>query len=289
MKRTIVATACDAAHFALAEDLLRSLHRLKERAFKIGFIQVGENAAPAALVNMADEARVASNWGAQLKENEGFAVAYLAIKPRLPEFFPGYDTYVWLDSDTWVQNSAGIAHIVDHVHLADICVHPQLDPNYWGCLYPDNYTVRVYDLIFGADVRRQYFRYPMINAGVFGAAAQSPLWERWTNLLGEIRDKLQDQENRFFSDQIPLHRLIYSGALRPYPLRAVDNWLVQHAVPRLDLANGRLTAPSFPYEEINIVHLVGAAKSMEYRLGELRISLRYRDIIEKFGRSAAAR
>lgn len=285
MAGILVVTACDAAHFALAEDLLASLCLIPNRTFRIGFVQLGDVAAPPAITDHVDEFRVASRNADAIRDGEGFAVAYLAIKARLPTLFPGYDVYVWLDGDTWVQHAEGIDHIVAGARMADICAHPQLDPNYWACRYPDFYSLRVYDRLFGAEVCARYAPYPMINAGVFGAMAASPLWDEWAALLVDIRSRLRDQRDRFFSDQIPLHHLIYSGALTLHPLRAVDNWLVQHCTPRVDTATGRLTAPSLPHEEINIIHLVGATKDQAYRLGEIETSLRFRDVRRHFAPS----
>src|SRR5262249_49197360 len=135
--------------------------------------------------------------------------------------------------------------IVNCAQMADICIHPQLDPNYWRCRFPDTYTASVYDRIFGTEIRRQFIQFPMVNAGVFAASAKSPLWTRWADSLFKLWERSRGETDRFFSDQIPLHHLIFSGVLKLYPLRAVDNWLVLHCTPGLNLKTGRLTAPSF--------------------------------------------
>jgi hypothetical protein len=210
-----------------------------------------------------------------LKPNEGFTLAYLAVKASLPELFPGYETYIWLDADTWIQREVGLSEIAAAAQYADIAVHPQIDPNYFSCQFPDNYTISVYNKIFGEKDRTHFVRFPMINAGVFGALHSSPLWRLWKENLEDIRQRLEKHESRFFSDQIPLHRLIYQGRLRICPLRAVNNWLVLHSVPRLHPTTGLLTAPSPPYEPINIIHLVGSAKSRDFPLNGIPISLRY--------------
>jgi hypothetical protein len=275
MMGTIVVTGCDANHDVLASELLASLRRIPSREFTIGFLRVGEAPAPESLTSLADIVVHVPVGDLAIKPDEGFQVACSAIKPRLPEIFPGYDIYIWLDGDTWVQNSAGLAQIAMCAPKADVCIHPQLDPNYFLCQYPDNYTLIVYEKLFGPQEKEKLARFPMINGGVFGATAASPLWKTWKAALDEMRARLMPQKSRFFSDQIPLHRLIYSGHLTIYPLRAVNNWLVLHGLPRLDKSTGRLTAPSFPYEEINIIHLVGNSKWLKYDLDGTVTSLRY--------------
>lgn len=276
MARTIVVTGCDANHDALAEELLESLRRISDRTFTIGFLRVDETPAPPALASLADVVAQVPVGSFAIKPDEGFQLACLAVKASLPDILPGYDIYIWLDGDTWVQNGVGLAQIALCASEADVCIHPQLDPNYVTCQYPDNYTLIVYETLFGAHEKEKLARYPMINSGVFGAAATSPLWQRWKAALEEVRARLMPQKTRFFSDQIPLHRLIFTGHLTIYPLRAVNNWLVLHGQPRLDRSTGRLTAPSFPYEDINIIHLVGDSKWRRYDLDGTATSLRYR-------------
>lgn len=275
MARTIVITGCDANHDVLASELLASLRYAAVRDVAIGFLRVGEAPAPEALTSLADIVVQVPVGDLAIRPGEGFQVACLAVKARLPDLFPGYDIYIWLDGDTWVQNGAGLDQIAMGASQADVCIHPQLDPNYFACQFPDNYTLLVYEHLFGAHERERLARFPMVNGGVFGARATSPLWQAWKASLDEIRARLMPQTSRFFSDQIPLHRLIYSGQLTLYPLRAVNNWLVLHGLPRLDKRTGRLTSPSFPYEEINIVHLVGDSKWSQYKIDGTIMSLRY--------------
>jgi len=272
--KTIVVSGCDARHDPLAAELMASLEAIEDRGFDIGFIRVGAAPAPASIAAVADFVATVEP-SAPLGPNQGFQFAYDAVKPRLPELFPGYDIYVWLDGDTWVQNAVGIRQIMDAALLADISLHSQGDPNYYGCLAPDDYTIGVYEIAFGPEDRQRFARFPMVNGGVFGATARSPVWQAWKSTLADVRARLEGRERRYYSDQIPLHRLIYSGAITLHPLRAVNNWLVLHSLPRLDPATGRLTAPSLPYEEINIVHLVGPAKTRTYELNGRTTSLRY--------------
>jgi hypothetical protein len=277
MKKTIVVTGCDANHYPLAAELLASLQADSALTYDIGFVRLGDAPLPPSITGGAD-VLVGVAAPVLIKPDEGFQLAHEAVKARLPELFPGYDIYIWLDADTWVQNPIGLAQIAETALLADISINSQADPNYFTCLAPDDYTLSVYRVMFGADDRQRFGRFPMINCGVFGATALSPLWAAWKAALIDVRQRLAGSEVRFFSDQIPLHRLIYSGVVSMHPLRAVNNWLVLHSLPRLDRTSGQLTAPSFPYEPINIVHLVGQSKWQEYPLDGRPTSLRYSSV-----------
>ncbi len=284
MSGTIVITGCDVAHHHLAGELLASLGAAGSRDFALGFVQVGAEPTPATIHREVDLVVRTESDEFQSSGLHGFRLAYLGVKARLPELFPGFDTYVWLDGDTWLQNRLGLDQIVKAAQLADLAIHPQIDPNYLQASFPDDYTLKVYTDMFGHEDTQRFSRFPMCNGGVFGARVGSKLWPIWREALAKARDSAA--AGGFLSDQIPLHRLIASGQLTIHPLRAVNNWLVLHAPPAIDFVRKRLVAPSIPYEEINIIHLVGAAKSHRYPLGAdgADIGFRYPEISALFQR-----
>jgi hypothetical protein len=277
---TLVVTGCDAGHYSLVAELLTSLHDAGREGFDIGFVHVGDDDVPPEIASRID--RLVHVRGDAFFENrgEGFRLAYTGVKARLPEYFPGYDTYVWLDGDTWVQNRAGIDQIVHCAQLADLCAHPELDPNYHRMNVPSDRLMHLYGGLYGAEAASRDIRAPQFNSGVFGAKASSPLWRLWSEAQVEANAKVAATPGLYHSDQTPLHHLIASGRLGAYPLRAVNNWLVHAAYPAVNLARKRLTAPTFPFEEINIVHLTWVTKTARFRLGDTGrdISFRYAEI-----------
>jgi hypothetical protein len=280
--RSIVVTGCDANHFDLATDLLTSLRDQRGRDITVGFIHVGDDPLPAAIAEMADQV-VNVPDSDDLAAKRGYPLARLVIKPRIPEFFPDFDTYVWLDGDTWVQNATGIDHLVHCATLSDVCMHPEADPDYFHRQVPDPHTVNVYLSLFGREEMERHVHFTMLNAGVFSAQASSPLWQKWKEALAMLRDQAAEPRP-YFSDQIPLHRLVSRGELRVHPLRAVNNWLAYHASPAFNLERKLLLTPTFPHQEINIIHLVAQSKDRRFRLGTDggEITLRYRDVRQLF-------
>jgi hypothetical protein len=278
--KTIIVTGCDSAHYDLVVDLLTSLTDAGRDGLAVGFVHVGDDALPPEIEAAVDcVAHVAADavHGADLR---GFRLAHLTIKPRLPEFFPGYEVYVWLDGDTWVQNRVGLDQIIQCAQLADMCAHPELDPNYFREPIPSNRLTGLYGALYGEDEAARHIRLPMFNAGVFAARAGSPLWALWRQALAEVSRPMAQAPGLYFSDQVPLHRLIATDRLSVHPLRAVNNWLVHAGAPSLNLARKRVMTPTFPHEDINVVHLTWITKDAKYRIdhGGREISFRYRSI-----------
>jgi len=288
-EKVIVVTAGDANYDDLVEDLIDSLPGRAERTFDLAYVRLGGDHAPAAIAARVDRLAMPPRDDGWIPGAKGFELAFRGLKARLPELFPGYDIYVWLDGDTWVQNAAGIPELAEASAHADIAIHPELDVHYLSQPVPNDYTLMVYDRIYGPEEARLYTRRPMVNSGVFAARAGSPLWARWREALMDSRERQTGRTETFYSDQIPLHRLIHSGALTVRPLRAVNNWMVLMAMPVLNFQRRRLLVPTPPHEEIHILHLVGAAKDSIYQVGDTgrTMSFRYRDVRALFDAAAA--
>jgi hypothetical protein len=279
LSKSIYVTGCDAAHFELASDLLASIRETCGASVTIGFVHVGAEPLPAAIASAADViARVGDDIPAE--QRRGYRLARLMVKTQIRDLFPGYDVYAWLDGDTWVQNRRGLDEIVHCAQFADICLHPEADPDYFNRQVPDPHSIGVYLSLFGRAEMERHARFTMVNAGVFAARANSPVWERWNRTLAEIHSAALDGEQAYFSDQIPLHRLISLGEVSAYPLRAVNNWLVFHAPPAINFGRKRLLTPTYPHDEINIIHLVAQSKDRRYGLGNTGrdVGFRYREI-----------
>jgi hypothetical protein len=285
--KTLVVTAFDHRHDPLGAELLASLQNAPRRDFAIGLVRMGSEAAPRRLVEAADLFVQLAKDRADLIATHGFDVSHLGVKARLPTLFPGFDTYVWMDGDTWLQNAEGVRQMVEAAAFADIAAAPEADANYWPHPRPHDYSRRTYRVIYGAAEAALWSPFPIINSGVFAAQAGSPLWDLWREALEDARDRQAGREDPFFSDQTPLHRLICSGRLTLQPLRAVNNWLVHLARPAIDIDAKLVRAPSYPFEAINIVHLAADSKASLYRsLDGREVSFRYSAIRRFLGLDA---
>jgi hypothetical protein len=278
--KTIIVTGCDAAHYDLAIDLLTSLSDVGRHGLTVGFVHVGDDAVPPEIETAVDCVAHVVDDVFLANRLPGLRLSYLMIKARLPEFFPGYDVYVWLDGDTWVQNRVGLDEVIHCAQFADLCAHPELDPNYFREPIPSQRMLGLYGALFGQAEADQHVRLPTFNTGVFAARAGSPLWALWRAILAEVRRPMAETPGLYFSDQVPLHRLIASGRISVHPLKAVNNWLVHAALPTINLARKRLMTSVYPHDEINIVHLTWITKDNRYRMGDSgrEITFRYGDI-----------
>lgn len=278
-KKRAVVTGADGNFTDFAEDLLRSIRRFDGLDFDLCFIWVGKDEKIGALAS--EHCDEVARFETPKPPHEGNVISANGLKPRLPQIFPGYEEYMWVDADVWVQNPAGFEQVFAAAQQADLSVHPEIDPHYFLQPSPSDRTRLVYRRLFSDELAEKTIRFPMINAGVFAARADSPLWGKWEKILKQAYAGELGGRGQFSSDQIPLHHLVFSRELTMQPLRAINNWQCHCCLPAFLIAKRRLVVPTPPYEEINFLHLTGELKTLEITLtGALggKTRMRFRDI-----------
>jgi len=182
-----------------------------------------------------------------------------------------------VDADCWFCSSESLGRIISGATQADIAIHPEYDVHYWRFPTPNKRTVEIYRTNDDEPPYSMFGR-AMVNSGVYAMSPASPVWDLWRVALVSLRERSL-QRPVFFSDQIPLHRILHEGELRVCPLRATDNWQLYASVPRLrlDRQTGSfiLQAPSPPYETIGILHLAGTTKDTLYDVAGNKMMLTY--------------
>ena len=279
----LIVTAFDAKHFDLAQDMAASYRSTYQDRYRLAAIVYGPTAAPPELTALFDEIRHIPDDGTAGDGYRGFFMAYSGWKARLRDVFPGYGCYCWIDADCWFQGDASIPRILAGVPRSELCIHPECDVHYLNYPTPSERTLSIYRTNEGDQLAAMPLRMPMVNSGVLAMRTDSRVWSLWESEMTRLRERHQQGEAIFFSDQIPLHKLIYLHQVRIYPLRAIDNWQTYACPPLVDTKNRRLRVPTPPHEEIGLMHLAGNAKHQLYPIGERQMTLRYRDVRALFG------
>ena len=264
-QNAIVVTGADSFHFYLVEDFIRSFRAEYKDNFKVAFVMFGPDKIPTSISEQFDIIVRQDRDYTTFDPKLGYYMAYTAIKASLRELVPGFDTYCWVDSDCWFQTPDSIPRIIENTSYFDICVHPEFDVHYAGYVTPSPRTLEIYRINEGDKLDRMPLQLPMINAGVFAMSNSSKIWGLWRSEMKALRKRHRWGERVYFSDQIPLHKILYTNSVTVHPIRAMDNWQTYACRPRIDFANGTLTVPTNPFEVIGIIHLAGQTKYEKYR------------------------
>jgi hypothetical protein len=253
-----IVTASDSAYFSLLRGLLRSVRNTApEDGVCLFVIDLGLSPEQRAWTDSYVDGVADGRWDLDFPDRS-LAPRHLqafTCRPFLPAYFPGHETYLWLDADAWVQDWRAVELFRRAAADGSIGVVAELDRAY--SLHFDHGKARKwmhqrYRSAFGKDAADVLCRYPILNAGVFSMLGDSPGWDGWAGLLERGLRLTQDDV-----DQTALNLLVYAGDLTANFLPAEANWICHWAAPALDTATGRLVHPMLPHRDLGIVHLVG--------------------------------
>lgn len=258
----LLVTGADRAHHDLVRDLVASLPPRGQRPYALGLLNLDTEPPPPDLAGVFD--RISAPLGREIdRPFAGYLAARLNAKARIPEIFPGPAAYAWIDADCWAPDPAAPARLFQFAEVADIAIHPELDVHYHLMDLPAQRTLDLYAAYFDAPADLAFARAPMLNAGVFAAQARSPIWAAWRSAVARVIARAAGT-GLLLSDQIPLHHVIRSTPFSIYPLRSSYNWQAYAFPPAIDLARRTLVLPSPPHEPVEILHLAGRSKEIDF-------------------------
>ena len=270
MASTILVTAADEKYHDSVMDLVRSV-RATGFACDIGIIDSGlpetfagfakaqtclihQTALTGALVEASRD--VPQGWKAAL------------LKPYIRDIFTGYETYIFLDADTWVQQRFALDHLQTYSRDGSLAIVSQrsrfhewdsargngVEFNIFGQPLRANwYTMFSRKSKLPAADKRLLASRPILNAGVFALRGDAALWEIWQQAVLEAVQALP-KGRQYAADQIGLGLAVYRSNAPLALLPETCNWM---SVWRFDAATGLFTETQPPYGAVGIIHLAG--------------------------------
>lgn len=268
----IIITASDENFRPLLLSWLHSLQKLRPGfAFDIGVLDLGlsettrqELLAAGVIVKTAQvdieyPGRVA--W-----ENEMPYYRAMTARPFLPDYFPAYRAYMWVDADAWFQTAEAVAVMLPAAaESGELHIAAELDRDYR--LYFESAAIwqvqaNWYKNCFPQEIADKMALRPMLNVGVFTMPAACPLWQAWRELLAEsLRRIPKITPAHFMLEQLCLNVAVYLGKQPARIMPADYNWLAMFTLPLYDKATQSYQRPTPPRAPLSILHLAGALKN----------------------------
>ena len=259
---TIIITGADSRYAPLIREMILSLRaQPQSTVMDLGVLDCGLDTADREWCRSRGARIVEPAWDVTFGTGLEVAPSFRAMtaRPHLRRYFPGYQTYLWLDADVWVQDWSAIALLRETAHRGDIALVPEVHRSYRNFREGrDDFEAangRAYAEAFGADAAARLIRRPLNNAGVFAMAATSPTWAIWADLLADAARRSANM-----IDQIALNVAIYDHGVREVRLPPTCNWIAHLATPAWHPGKGAFVEPDPPYETIGILHLTLSTK-----------------------------
>lgn len=270
MKIAFVTGAND-AYFPMVMELIHSIQSVVKphlEEFDICVMDTGFSDAQRQHIQKHVRHVISPDWPCTIAEHRIRGREYLkscVCRPFINKIFPGYDIYIWLDADSWVQDWSAIDLLIRGAQKSYLAICPQADRAYgkamrlkWLGPFPWKARSFYYSngkKAFGGKVARALFPYSALNVGVFSLSGDAPHWQRWQTLIVQALKK----GKVFTAEQLTMGMAVYLEGYTAEFLPAYCNWLCD-TQPAWDKENKKFTEPFLPHHPIGIMHLSGYDK-----------------------------
>jgi len=252
----VVCTAGDAGYFELLSNCVRSIAERPQGArVRLCVLDLGLDDAQRDWLKARNVEIAEPGWDIDGTEHLPAHYRALTARPFLPKYFPGGDTYMWIDADAWVQDWEAVELYARAAADGSFACTPELDRSYRGLFEAwDEYHGVIeasYQAAFGEAVARDLIRFPLLNSGAFALKGNSPSWRLWAEAVGEGFARTDE----FLTEQAAFNLCVYRRGLKSHFLPSWCNWAVHHAMPWWDAAAHCFVEPRLPHRKLGILHL----------------------------------
>jgi hypothetical protein len=281
--RLLIASGADRNYYPLLRDTVSSI-RAQRAEQVIGILDLGLDPEHRHWLSSRVEHIVRPDWDLDFPHRRQAPEAFKAqvARPFLRRHFPGYEMYLWIDADAWLQDGRAIDLYAAAAVRGKLAITPEIDRAYkrhYKRPKPFGWTLawKNYREAFGWRAADRLGRNPMVNCGVFALHRDAPHWDAWARVLAQVLQRTRF----FFVEQMALNYVVFADRLPVNFLPAYCNWMPGDAAPAFDPGRGLFVEPYAPHEVIGVMHLAGREqKDHIFRIdrldgGIVETSLRY--------------
>ena len=269
--KTAIVTLSDSGYFHLLEELIDSILVLEEnKNVDICVLDAGLTEDQISKIKNKVYAIEKARWDIPVSSFKVKGKEWLksqVSRAFLPNYFPSFDKYIWIDCDAWVQSwlaiellskasdngKLGIASMSDR-HTGRVARIEWFFRNL-GFVKSQNYK-HAKSSGFPEDICRHIALQPHLNIGVFSLEGNSPIWSVWQKNL----EKALSKGKIFGSEQVAMNISVYSDKVPVDILPYYCNWIPNAENTKFDTIKDKFVEGYTPHHEIGIIHLAGGIK-----------------------------
>ncbi len=262
--RILVVSASDSRFIGLLRDMIGSIQPfLAQPGIDLACFDIGLSASDRDwLVAQGAQIRAPGGHLGQDAATHSPALRSFLARPFLREYFPGYDVYIWIDSDIWLQDVGVLQQYVDGALQCGLAVAHEEERAYRFQPWLFGWTAKHFLLGYGPLVGAYLLARPHVNAGFFALAADAPHWDAWALRYAAA---IRRSGALVPHDQFALNHAVHArGADRACLLDPGCNWICERGPPMWNDAEGVFCRPYAPYSRIGALHLAGPGKRTAY-------------------------
>lgn len=280
MKDRAIVSLADSKYFELLNELIDSVLSFKEsESVSICILDAGLEPDQIKILENKVYKIVKAKWDIEVPEYKIQGREWLksqVSRAFLPDYFPGFKKYLWIDADAWVNDWSAVELYFKGSSNKTLSISSSADRAYGRVLRADwifsniafirsqNYK-HAKSSGFSNQISREVALKPHLNIGVFCLENDAPHWLVWQKNL-----RLALKKGRIFgSEQIAMNVTIYCDQLKVQILPTYCNWFLIENI-KFDEIKNTYVEPYLPHHRIGIIHLAGK-KYDEYRFNKNKL------------------
>ena len=266
MNTKAIVTLADSNYFELLVELVDSINRYKESEnISICILDAGLTKEQCETLNSKVFSIKKAKWDIPVASYKVLGKEWLksqVSRAFLPDYFPGFKKYLWIDCDAWVNSWIAVELYFEACDNGKLGITQSIGSGYrvmtkvkWifgklALIKSQNYK-HAKKSGFPENVARKIAFAPHINIGVFSLEKDSKCWELWQNIL----KKSLSSGKIFGSEGLAINIAVYDNDVDVEFLPLYCNWIASNVLPKFDISNDTFVEPFLPHNNIGIMHL----------------------------------
>ena len=266
MKSRAIVTLADSNYFELLLELIDSIKKHKEsESVSICVLDVSLSEEQIEILKKKADIIKKAKWDIPVPAYKTLGKEWLksqVSRAFLPDYFPDFEKYLWIDCDAWVNSWEAIELYFKACNNGTLGITQSIGPGYkiltkvkWifgkiALIKSQNYK-HAKKSGFPESVARKIAFAPHINIGVFSLEKKSKCWKLWQ----EILKKSLSSGKVFGSEGLAMNIAVYEKNADVEFLPLNCNWIASNVLPKFDVASNTFVEPYLPHNKIGIMHL----------------------------------
>ncbi|MDP1733379.1 MAG: FkbM family methyltransferase [Sulfuritalea sp.] len=264
-RKAIVVSGCNSDYFHYLRDLLHSFFACgAAQKYDFGVIDGGLAADQLDwLRNFGVHTIVKPDWPISGLEGQPEWYKVCIGRPFFPNFFPAWDVIVYLDSDTWLQNSDVLDAAVEGARQDGFAALPITDRSLWplkvqtNVVFSMQWHMNCLEQYFGPEIARQFQLHPILSGSLFAGRRDAPHWAVWQQLMAQgLRRKIY-----YDIDQASMTLAVHQSNFPTHFLPLHHHWIGHLGPIGLDTRTATYVEPYLPHHPISSISLAAHSKT----------------------------
>ena len=266
MKKNVIVSLADSNYFDLLNELIDSIKKFSESSSTaICILDAGLNENQKKILSPKVDEIKSAEWDIKVSSVKVRGKEWLksqVSRAFLPNYFPNYEKYLWIDCDAWVNDWNSVELYFKACENGKLGITQTLGPGYkimskvsWlfgklAIIKSQNFKHAISSKI-GLDKARKLAFAPHINIGVFSLEHNSPSWQVWQE---NLKQTLKFGKI-FGSEGLAINVSVYVNNIETEFLPLNCNWIASNLLPKFDENQQTFVEPYLPNYKIGIMHL----------------------------------